>query len=91
MSDEEEFNAQFSMTNPNLLDLDLEVSYNVNSVPVVPTIIEDLLLPTEQFYVICLQLNEGQQHVFIFKMRYALHCKLAKKIMSCDPNLFKYF
>ena len=43
------------MINPNLLDLDLEVSDSVGNAPVVPTIIENLLLPDEQFYVICSQ------------------------------------
>ena len=48
------------MINPNLLDLDLEDCDNVSNAPVLPTIIENLLLPNEQFYEICSQLNEGQ-------------------------------
>ena len=59
-SDEEEDNAEFSMLNPNLLDLDLE---DKDSVSNASTIIDNLLLPNEQFYEICSQLNEGQQHV----------------------------
>ena len=66
------------MINPNLLDLDLEDSDSVSNALVVPTIIENLLLPNEQFYIICCQLNEGQQHLFNFKMQYALYCKLKK-------------
>ena len=78
-SDEEEDNAEFSMINPNLLDLDLEDSDNVINATAVSTIIDNLLLPNEQFYEICSQLNEGQQHLFNFIMQFALHCKLAEK------------
>ena len=52
------------MINPNLLDLDLEGSDNVSNAPVVSTIIDNLSFPNEQFYEICSQLNEGQQHLF---------------------------
>ena len=52
------------MINPNLLDLDLEDSDNVINATAVSTIIDNLLLPNEQFYEICSQLNEGQQHLF---------------------------
>ena len=52
------------MINPNLLDLDFEYSNSVSNGPVVPTIIDNLSLSNEQFYEICSQLNEGQQHLF---------------------------
>ena len=48
-SDEEEDNAEFSMINPNLLDLNLEDSDGVNNAPVVSTRIDNLLLPNEKF------------------------------------------
>ena len=67
------------MINPNFLDLDLEDSDNVSNAPVVSTIIDNLLLPNEQFYKICSQLNEGQQHLSNFIMQYVLHCKVAEK------------
>ena len=44
-SDEEEDNAEFSMINPNLLDLDLEDSNSVSNATTVSTIINNLLLP----------------------------------------------
>ena len=71
-SDKVEDNAEFSMINPNLLDLDLEDSDSVNNASVVLTITDNLLLPNERFYKICSQLNEGQQHLFNFLMQYAL-------------------
>ena len=77
-SDEED-NAEFSMINPSLLDVDLEESDSVINASAVSTIIDNLLLPNEQFYEICSQLNEGQQHLFNFIMQFALHCKLAEK------------
>ena len=73
-----------------MLDLDLEDSDSVSNAPVVSTIIDNLLLPNRKFYKICCQLNQGQQHLFNFTMQYALHCKLAEKIMSCHPNHFKF-
>ena len=54
-SDEEEDNAEFSMINPNLLDIDLEDSDDLSNATAVSTIIENLLLPNEQFYEICSQ------------------------------------
>ena len=79
-SDEEEDNAEFSMIiNPNLLDLDLEVSHSMSNATAVSTIIENLLLPNEQLYEICSQLIEGQPHLFNFIMQYAVHCKLVEK------------
>ena len=49
-SDEEENNAEFSVLNPNMLDLDLEESDNVSKAGVLSTIIGTLLLLNEQFY-----------------------------------------
>ena len=90
-SDEEEDNAEFSMINSYLLDLDLEDSDNVINATDVSTIIDNLLLPNEQFYEICSQLNEGQQHLFNFIMQFALHCKLAGKNNELPPKPFQIF
>ena len=89
--EEEEDNTEFSMINPDLLDLDLEVGDGVSNAPVALVTVDNLLLPSQQFYEICPQLNEGQQHLFIFVMQHAMYCKLAKKTMSWNPNLPKYF
>ena len=64
-SDEEEDHVEFSMINPNLLDLDLVDSDSVSNSPVVSTIIDSVSLPDEQFHEICSQLNEGQPHCSI--------------------------
>ena len=87
-SDEEEDHAEISMINPNLLDVDLEYSDSVSNVTVVSTIINNLLLPNEQFYEICSQLIKGQQHLFSFVMQYALHCKSAEKNNVLAPKPF---
>ena len=78
-SDEEEDNAEFSIINPNMDDLDSEEIDSVSNAPVVSTVIDNLLLPNEQFYEIYSQLNEGQQHLFNIIMQCALHSKLAEK------------
>ena len=90
-SDEKEDNAEFSIINPNLLDLDLEDSDSVSDAPVVSITIGDLLLPNENFYEIYCQLNEGQQHLFNFIMQYALHCKLDEKNDELPPKPFQIF
>ena len=53
--------------------------------------ITDLLLPNEQFYEICSQLNEDQQHLFKFIMQYTLHCKLAEKNNELPHKPFHIF
>ena len=58
-SDVEDDNTEFSMINPNLLDLDLEDNDSASNAPAVSTIIDNLSPPNEQFYEICSQLNEG--------------------------------
>ena len=88
---DEEDNAEFSLINSILPDLDLEDSNSVSNVPDVSTIIYNLLLPNEKFYEICSQLNEGQQHLLNFIMQYALHCKLAEKNNELLPKLFQIF
>ena len=40
-SDEEEHNAEFSMINPNLLDIDLKVNGSVSNGSIVSTIIDN--------------------------------------------------
>ena len=47
-SDEEQKdNTEFSMINPDLLDLDLEVSGSVSNAPVPFVTVDNLLLPTQ--------------------------------------------
>ena len=77
------------MINPNFLDLDLEDSDIVNNAPVVSTIIDNVLLPNENFYEICSQWNEGQQHLLNFPMKHVLHCILAEKNNELPPKLFQ--
>ena len=71
-SDDEEDNDDFSMIDPRLIDFNIDDSNGVNNVPIAPTTTENVLLPNEQFYEMCSQLNEGQQHLFNFIMKYAI-------------------
>ena len=52
--------TEFSMINPDLLDLDLEVSDGVSNAPVALVAVDNLLLPSQKFYELSLQLSEGQ-------------------------------
>ena len=88
-SDDDEEDDEFSMINPNLLDLDMEES-NDNA-PVAATTIDDLLLPNEQFYEKCSQLNEGQLTLFNFIMKYAIQCILGERNNAPQPEPFHIF
>lgn len=48
-------NAEFSVIDPKLLDLDLEDSDNMGNATALLIIIDKLLLPNKQFYEICSQ------------------------------------
>ena len=60
----------------------------VNNSLVMSAIIDNLLLLNEQFYEICSQLNEGQQHLFNCSMQHAFQYKLAKKNNELPTKLF---
>ena len=67
------------MINPDLLDLDLEVSDGVSNAPVALVTVDNLLILSKKFNDLCSQLNEGQQNLFNFVMQHAVYCKLAEK------------
>ena len=62
----------------------------MSNAPLVPTVIDSLLLPNEPFYQICSKLNEGEQYLN-FIMEYALHCKLAEKNNELPLKPFQIF
>ena len=74
-----------------MLDLDFDDSDSGSNATAVSTIINNLLLPNEQFYEICSQMNEVQQHLFNFIMQYAVHCKLAEKNNELPTKPFQIF
>lgn len=74
-SDEEEYNVEVLMANPDLLDLDLGHIDSLSNSPGMSRMKVNLTLLNEQFHEMCPELNESQQHLFHFKMQYALHCK----------------
>ena len=79
------------MINPDLLDLDLEVSDSVSNAPVALVTVDNLLLPSQKFYELCSQLNEGQQHLFNVAMQHAMYCNLAEKNNQLEPKPFQIF
>ena len=56
--------------------------------PVASIITDNLSLPNEQFYELCSQLNEGQEH---FIMQHSLHYKLAEKNNKLPSKPFQIF
>ena len=68
-----------SIINHDLPDLDLEVNDGGSNAHVASVTVDNLLLPSQKFYELCSQLNEGQQHLFNFAMQHAVYCKLAEK------------
>ena len=90
-SDEEEDNNEFSMINPDLIDFDVDNGNNANNVPIAPTTINNVLLPNDQYYDKCSQLNEGQLHLFYFIMKYAINCRFAEKNNQPPPEPFNIF
>lgn len=68
LNGEEEDNAEFSKINPDLLDLNLEDNDGESKGPAALAIEDNLLLPNQQFYEICLQLDKGQKHGINFVM-----------------------
>ena len=79
------------MINPDLLDLDLEVSDGISNAPVASVTVDNLLLQSQKFCELCSQLNEGQQHLFNFVMQHAVYCKLAEKSNELEPKPFQIF
>ena len=91
-SDEEEDNNDFSMINPDLLDFDIDADSNPTpNVPIAPTTIDNILLPNDQYYEKCSQLNEGQQSLFNFIMKYAVKCRFAERNNELPPDPFYIF
>ena len=93
-SDEEE-DREFSMLNPSLIDFDIDFhvddSNGVNNGPIAPTAKYNTLLPNEQFYEICSQLNEGQQHLFNYIMKYSVESRFAEINNTDLPEPFYIF
>ena len=93
-SDEEE-DREFSMLNPSLIDFDIDFhiddSNGVNKGPIAPTAIYTTLLPNEQFYEMCSQLNEGQQHLFNYIMKYSVESRFAEINNTDLPEPFYIF
>ena len=67
------------MINHDLLDLDLEVNDGGSNASVALVTVDNLLLPSQKFYELCSQLNEGRQHLFNFAIQHAVYCKLAER------------
>ena len=89
-SEEESDNNEFSMLNPDQLDLEME--NNLETVTSAATTTKDnLFLPNDQFYDMCFKLNDGQKQLFHFVMHYGIQCKLAHINDKTQPDPFFIF
>ena len=83
------------MLNPSLIDFDIdfhiEDSNGANNGPIAPTAIYNALLPNEQFYEMCSQLNEWQQHLFNYIMKYSVESRFAEINNTDLPEPFYIF
>ena len=86
-----EHDHDFGMINPDLLDLDMDENGGGSNVPVASTTIETPSLPREMYYEMCSQLNQRQQHLFNFIMKYATKCRLSEKNDQPMPQPFHIF
>ena len=63
------------MFDPELIDLDHDRDNDISpNVSVAATSQQTILLPNDQFYDKCFQLNFKQQHLVDFVMQYAVKC-----------------
>ena len=82
------------LNNYDILESEEEEDNNDRSqhnVPMAASTIDNLLFPNEQFYEICSQLNERQQHLFNFIMTYAIKCCFAENNDQPLPESFYIF
>ena len=90
-SDDDDNNDDFSMINPDLIEFDIDDSNDINNGPIAPTSTVNLLLPNDQFYQMCSQLNEGQQVLFNYIMKYATECRFAENNNKLPQEPFYIF
>ena len=82
----------FGMLNPDLLDLNSNNSSNNTTIgPVASSSVDDESLPVNVFYEMCSQLNEGQQQLFNFMMKYAQQLQLNERNDLPEPEPFHIF
>ena len=80
------------MTNQDLIDFDVVSSTHMGCKTGIPrTTVNKIWLPNDQYFEMCYQLNEEQQHLFNFMMGYAIKCHLSEKFDELLPNTFCIF
>ena len=72
-SNEHNDNEQSAMINPDLIDFNFASRlYTGYKAGIGRTTVNNILLPNDQFFEMCHQLNKEQQQLFNFMMRYAI-------------------
>ena len=94
-SSEDEEDCEYGLMRPDEL-LDLHTVNNnddndENVPPVAATTVSNLTLPNDEYYNMCFQLNEGQQHLFNFIMQWAVKYHFAETNAKPEPDPFYIF
>ena len=89
--DDDDNDNEFGMLHPDLLDLDMEADSGTNNGPVASSFVQNSSLPCGVFHDMCSKLNEGQQKLFNFIMKYAQELMLNKRNDLPDPDPFHIF
>ena len=91
-NEEDDDNADFSMFDLELIDLDHDSDNNLSpNVSVAATSQQTILLPNYQFYDMRFQLNFKQQLLFDFVMQYAVKCRYHERNNQSLPDAFYIF
>ena len=94
-SDDNDYENEFSMLNPDLIDFDSRDEDNGTidepTGAIASASVPNAFLPWEVFYEMCSQLNEGQQNMFNFIMKYAVKCMLNECNDLVMPDPFNIF
>ena len=91
-SEFDEVDDDFSMINPDLLDLDSDEGSDEIGVPSTSTsVIDNQSIPRKVFYDMCSKLNEAQLELFNFISKHAYQCQLADKNDLPKPDPFYIF
>ena len=88
---DDEGNDEFSMINPDLIDFEIDQSNITNNVPIAATTRDYIMLPAELFHEMCSKLNDEQQYLFNYVMRYAINCRFSERNDVEPPDSFYIF
>ena len=85
-SDSEDDSCAFNMINPDIIDFDNSSNVDTSHAPA--SSVDDYLIPREEFYNMCSQLNDEQKHLLDYIMTFVMKSKTASKNDLAEPDPF---